>query len=117
MFFPLIICPYIEKLQRNFLWSGISGDSKLHLVKWAKVCKPMQVGGLGIRRLRSFNSALLGKWSWRYGLETDELWRRVIEAKYGNIWGGWCTKKVTSAYGVSLWRFIRSGWLNFSKLL
>ena len=117
MFFPLIICPYIEKLQRDFLWSGISGDSKLHLVKWAKVCKPMQVGGLGIRRLRSFNSALLGKWSWRYGLETDELWRRVIEAKYGNIWGGWCTKKVTSAYGVSLWRFIRSGWLNFSKLL
>ena len=26
-------------------------------------------------------------------------------------------KKVTSAYGVSLSRFIRSGWLNFSKLL
>ena len=26
-------------------------------------------------------------------------------------------KKVTSAYGFSLWRFIRSGWLNFSKLL
>ena len=37
--------------------------------------------------------------------------------KYGNAWGGWCTKKVTSAYGVSLWRFIRSGWLNFSKLI
>ena len=60
MFFPLIICPYMEKLQRDFLWSGISGDSKLQLVKWAKVCKPMQVGGLGIRQLRSFNSALLG---------------------------------------------------------
>ena len=25
-----------------------------------------------------------------------------IEAKYGNDWGGWCMKKVTSAYGVSL---------------
>ena len=37
--------------------------------------------------------------------------------KYGNVWNGWCTKKVTSAYGVSLWRFIRSCWLNFSKLL
>ena len=46
-------------------------------------------------------------------METDALWRRVIEAKYGNVWGDWCTKKVTSAYGVSLWRFIRSGWLNF----
>ena len=50
-------------------------------------------------------------------METDALWRRVIEAKYENVWGGWCTKKVSSAYGVSLWRFIRSGWLNFSKLL
>ena len=47
----------IEKLRRDFLWSGISGGSKLHLVKWAKVCKPIQVGGLGIRRLRSFNFA------------------------------------------------------------
>ena len=55
---------------------------------------------MGIRRLGNFNSALLGKWLWRYGSETDALWRRVIEAKYGNIWGGWCTKKVTSPYGV-----------------
>ena len=50
-------------------------------------------------------------------METDALWKRVIEAKYGNSWGGWCTKKVTSPYGVSLWRYIRCGWLNFSKLL
>ena len=50
-------------------------------------------------------------------METDALWRRVIEAKYGNIWGGWCTKEMTSPYEVNLWRYIRSGWLNFSKLL
>ena len=86
-------------------------------MKWSKVCKPMQVGGLGIRQLRSFNSALLGKWLWRYGLETNALWRRVIEVKYRNVWGGWCMKKVTNSYGISCWRFIRSGCLNFSKLL
>ena len=91
---PRKVANRIEKLQRDFLWSGISGDSKLNLVKWAEVCRPVQVGGLGIRRLRSFNSALLGKWLWRYGIETDALWRKVIEAKYGNVWGGWCTKKV-----------------------
>ena len=49
-------------------------------------------------------------------METDALRRRVIEVKYGNDWSGWCTKKVTNAYGVSLWRHIRSGWMNFSKL-
>ena len=73
----------MEKLQRDFLWSGISVDSKLHLEKWAKVCKPMQVGGLGIRRLRSSNSAFLGKW-------LVEIWvrdRHVMEEGYkGEIW-------------------------------
>ena len=42
---PRKVANRIEKLQRDFLWSGISGESKLHLVKLAKVCKPMQVGG------------------------------------------------------------------------
>ena len=106
---PRKVANHMEKIQRDFLWSGISGDLKVHLVKWAKVCQPMQIGGLGIRCLRSFNSALLSKWLWRYDLETNALWRRVIKAKYGKVWGGWCTKKMKSAYGVSLWRFIRSG--------
>ena len=48
-------------------------EPKILLVKWAKVCKPLQVGGLGIRHLGSFNSALLGKWLWRYGMETNAL--------------------------------------------
>ena len=46
---------------------------------------------------------------WGYGIEGDALWRRVIEAKYGNDWSGWCTKPVAGAYGVSVWKSIRSG--------
>ena len=84
---PLLgkVAKHMKKLQRDFLWNGIGGEPQIHLVNWAKVCKPLQVGRLGIRRLGNFNFALLGKWLWRYGLETDALWRRVIEAKYGNI--------------------------------
>ena len=90
----------IEKLQRDFLWNRIGGEPKKHLVNWANVCMPLHVGGLGIRRLGSFNSALLGKWLWRYGMETNALWR-VIEAKYGNFffWGGWVFEKCDN----SLW--------------
>ena len=51
----------MEKLHRDFLWNGIGGEPKIHLVNWAKVCKPVQVGELGIRRLGSLNSVLLGK--------------------------------------------------------
>ena len=66
--FFLSLCPVLvkvanrmEKLQRDFLWSGIDAP-KIPLMEWAKVCMPMQNGGLGIRRLRQFNYALLGKW-------------------------------------------------------
>ena len=52
------------------------------------MCTPLSSGGLGIRNLRTFNVALLGKWLWRFGQERDALWRQVIEVKYGCDWGG-----------------------------
>ena len=106
---PVKVAKRMEDLQRDFLWTGIRDDRKIHLVNWSKICSPVKNGGLGIRCLRKFNSALLAKWLWRYGLKNDALWRRVIGAKYGNEWGGWCTKSVSGAYGVCLWKFIRSG--------
>ena len=56
---PTNVANRIEKLQRDFLWS----DIKTHLVGWDKVCAPIiAYGGLGIRKLTTFNEALLGKW-------------------------------------------------------
>ena len=107
---------HMEKLQRDFLWSSIDAP-KMPLVEWFKVCMTLQNGGLEIQRLRQFNSALLDKWLWRYGTERDALWRKVIEEKYGDGGGGWCTKPVTGTYGVSAWKSIRSGWMDFSKFL
>ena len=57
---PVKVANRMEKLQRDFLWSGIDAP-KISLVKWAKVCMPILNGGLGIQRLRQFNYALLGK--------------------------------------------------------
>ncbi|XP_050252211.1 uncharacterized protein LOC126698794 [Quercus robur] len=87
---------------------------------WNPVLEKMERrlnGGLGIQRLRQFNYALLDKWLWRYRTERNALWRKVIEAKYGDGRGGWCTKPVTGTYGVSVWKSIRSGWMDFSKFL
>ena len=62
---PTDLANKIEKLQRDFLW----GDPKTHLLGWKKVCMPKANGGLGIRKLTTFNKALLEKWLWRFGVE------------------------------------------------
>ena len=90
---------------------------KFHLVRWEHICTPYSNGGLNIRNLRRFNEALLGKWLWRFGVEREALWRQVVAVKYGSLEGGWCSKIPTGPYGVGLWKFIRSGWDKFSRLL
>jgi hypothetical protein len=64
----------IEKLQRDFLWGGIGDEFKYHLVSLDKICSPIFEGGLGIRNLRAFNCALLGKLLWHFGFESDAWW-------------------------------------------
>jgi hypothetical protein len=78
---PISVVRRIEKLQRNFLWGGMGDEFKYHLVGWDTVCTPKEAGGLGVRSLFWTNKALLGKWLWRFGLEDQHLWRRVIVAK------------------------------------
>ena len=73
-----------------------------------------QYGGLGIRNVVGFNKALLGKWLW--SKESEALWRKVIDAKYGSMWG-WCSKMPRGPYGVSLWKSIRAGWGSFSSFI
>jgi len=52
-------------------------------VDWNSICKSKEVGGLGVRRIREFNVALLGKWCWRLLEDRDSLWFRVLSARYG----------------------------------
>jgi hypothetical protein len=78
----------IEKIQRSFLWGTFEEVAKFHLVKWDMVCNPYSHGGLAIKNLKRFNEALLGKWLWRFGVERDVFWRKVIMAKYDSLNGG-----------------------------
>uniref|UniRef100_A0A2N9GUS3 Reverse transcriptase zinc-binding domain-containing protein n=1 Tax=Fagus sylvatica TaxID=28930 RepID=A0A2N9GUS3_FAGSY len=107
---PKSVANRLEKLQRDFLWGGMGNNFKHHLVGWDKVCVPKAKGGLGVRSLVLFNKALLGKWLWRFGLEENNLWRRVLVEKFGVELGGWCTKPIRGAYGCGLWKGIMSGW-------
>ena len=105
----------IEKIQRDFLWGGLGEEFKYHLVSWDRVCQPLCYGGLGIRKLVLYNQALLGKWLWRYAREKEALWRKIVELKYGGLWGVWCSNSAPGPYGKSLWKHIRKGWPTFAE--
>jgi hypothetical protein len=113
---PSSVASRIEKLHRDFLWGGLGEKFKYHLVSWSTVCSPISEGRLGIRNLRIFNKALLGKWLWRYEHEREILWRLVVDAKYGSTWAGWCSLDPHGSHEVGLWKNIRKGWSLFSSL-
>lgn len=48
-----------------FLWSGEKEKQKYHLVAWSTVCRPKDLGGLGVSDLELMNIALLAKWLWK----------------------------------------------------
>ena len=82
--FPASVAAKIERLQREFLWSGIGEGKRDHLVRWDVVCKPKAIGGLGFGNISLRNLALLGKWLWKYPREGSALWHHVILSIYGS---------------------------------
>uniref|UniRef100_A0A2N9FWW1 Reverse transcriptase domain-containing protein n=1 Tax=Fagus sylvatica TaxID=28930 RepID=A0A2N9FWW1_FAGSY len=112
---PVAVANRIDSIQRTFLWNGAGEGHKFPLVKWNTICTPFNQGGLAVKNLRLFNTALLGKWLWRFGVEREALWRQVIQAKYGSNGGGWTSNAVQGSHGVGLWKHIRKGWDQFSQ--
>ncbi|GKV28743.1 hypothetical protein SLEP1_g37755 [Rubroshorea leprosula] len=112
----------IDKIRRSFLWGGGGEERKIKWVSWDKVCKKKEEGGLGVRELRKFNLALLGKWWGRLAENREGLWKRVIIGKYGERGGHWMDWiKEKEGLGSSWWRDVccidkldreRVGWLS-----
>jgi hypothetical protein len=114
---PCSVAKRIEQIQRKFLWSGSEDTFKHCLVKWETVCSPIAKGGLGIRKLVPFNRALLDKWLWRFGIEDNWLWKRVLVARHGAGCGEWSTGWTRDPHGCGLWKGIMIGWSDFSAHL
>lgn len=50
---------------------------------WDDLCKPKNVGGLGLRKAKFMNQSLLVKVGWGLINKRDSLWTRTLRSKYG----------------------------------
>ncbi|XP_071740587.1 uncharacterized protein [Rutidosis leptorrhynchoides] len=86
---PDAIIKDIGKLLRGFLWCQGEYKAEKAKVKWDDVCLPKEEGGLGIKRLKYWNVALMTSLLWRLLTFKQSLWVKWIhEYKLSrhNIW-------------------------------
>lgn len=79
---PASVCEHLDRLNKNFIWGDTPDRKKLHLVKWDKVCKDKDCGGLGIKSAKKQNLALLAKLGWKMYTQEDCLWVNILRDKY-----------------------------------
>lgn len=75
----------IRSLQCKYFWGGNESTKKIAWLSWDDICKSKREGGLGMKLLNVFNRALLSKWVWRFLVEDNRLWVKVIRSRHGNI--------------------------------
>ena len=79
---PKSINHKLETKLRNFLWKDREEDKKMALIKWEKISKPKELGGLGIKRLNRKNEAFGAKLVWRLYKEHNKKWAKILYNKY-----------------------------------
>ena len=81
--FPRELCNRLDAVVRRFWWNPKS-KSGLFLtpIVWSSLCWPQKEGGLGFRKFRDFNQALLTKLAWCILSGKDCLCVKVLRAKY-----------------------------------
>ncbi|WJX46635.1 beta-amyrin 28-monooxygenase [Trifolium repens] len=101
---PVKVWREVVKIQRNFLWGGLSLKRRISWVKWEDICRSKKEGGLGIRDLRVVNLSLLAKWRWKLLTNEDEVWKNVMVAKYGeHVLGNVRLEAISDGVPCSTW--------------
>ncbi|KAJ9561549.1 hypothetical protein OSB04_006709 [Centaurea solstitialis] len=76
--FPSAVVHSLEALCRDFLWAQGNSSKGKCKIAWDLVCRPLENGGLGFKRLATWNRALLAKHVWDIATNRNSLWVRWI---------------------------------------
>ena len=87
---PKDTCNQIDKIMRDFWWGDSIEKKKIHTIAWEKICQTRSNEGLGIRKIETFNKALVAKQFWRTGQNPQLLLAKTLKSKYypktNHIW-------------------------------
>nr|XP_048336943.1 uncharacterized protein LOC107411956 [Ziziphus jujuba var. spinosa] len=75
-------CQGIESLASRFIWNGKQDGRRYTPIAWSKLCKPKYAGGIGLRRLKHMNLAMLSKVGWCLASDPAKLWVQALKGKY-----------------------------------
>jgi len=79
---PESVYKRITNIQRRFLCGWGKENTTILWVSWENLCKPKAEGGLGFKKVRRFNIALLTKWKWRLESVKNGKWKDILLSKY-----------------------------------
>jgi hypothetical protein len=75
---PKWVIKAIGRIRRGFLWKGRTNIKGGHCtVGWARVCRPLDQGGLGIHNLEVLGWALNMRWLWLRKTQPNRPWNEV----------------------------------------
>ena len=80
---PTKACDKLDALTRKF--GGIQKNpngSYLAWLAWEKLCLPKGIGGMGFKKSKDFNKALLAKLAWMIASKRDSLCMNLLRSKY-----------------------------------
>jgi hypothetical protein len=72
----------MDSIRGKFFWQGADEGNKYHMAKMDTICRPKDQGGLGILNTTRMNESLLVKWIWKIVQGSDDLWFKILQAKY-----------------------------------
>uniref|UniRef100_A0A803P2H6 Reverse transcriptase n=1 Tax=Cannabis sativa TaxID=3483 RepID=A0A803P2H6_CANSA len=107
---PVSLCKELDSIVARFWWKGCNSDlgpcRYLALKSWSHLCQPLRNGGLGFRRFKDINMALVAKLAWNILVQSDRPWVKALSAKYCSKFEFWEVEKKNS--DSFLWKSILS---------
>lgn len=79
---PAEVCDRIEKSMNAFWWGSGQAGKGVKWMSWEKLCTVKEDGGLGFKKLREFNIAMLARQAWRIINNANPLVTSMLRARY-----------------------------------